>query len=367
MQFLKILEQHKWNVLVAFCFVLFACKKEDNDCVGNPTISKVSAPENLEEEKTSGSFYDWISIQGANLCSVTNIRLNDVEVNLSDAYITSTEIVFKIPAKKPKITTNTLSVITRSGEAKVDFTTTIPPTSIIGSDFEYTEIGDTMVVLGENMELLELDGPLSVYFGNGKANVTRTTSDSIYVIVPPNAVAGDQIKIVAGDGVETIVPFRYKDNRVLFDFDGKPAASNSGTVNSVGGVSGNYLRVNMLILSNSTDREVIQERTVLPQDVIDHPENYRFKFEIKTDKPFNANAIKIFPDRVNGSSNHYLWTGTGYHTNGKWKTFAIDLKDAAKVSPLPAKASYLIRIAFHGSGNLDADMSFDNIRIVPKN
>jgi hypothetical protein len=106
----------------------------------------------------------------------------------------------------------------------------------------------------------------------------------------------------------------------------------------------------------------------IPDDAILHPEDYNFKFEVNTLKPYNNNVFK-FNIGINEQNNdEYRWLPP-YDTHGDWQTVVIPLEEiAAKqaLAPAPNPDGYWTRILMHGPGELDADISFDNFRVVPK-
>jgi hypothetical protein len=64
----------------------------------------------------------------------------------------------------------------------------------------------------------------------------------------------------------------------------------------------------------------------------------------------------------------YLWKPP-YDTKGKWQTVIIPFEDVVasyKVRPTVSANGYWTRLLIQGPGELDADISFDNFRVVPK-
>jgi hypothetical protein len=107
----------------------------------------------------------------------------------------------------------------------------------------------------------------------------------------------------------------------------------------------------------------------VPDEAILKPADYVLKFELNTLKPYNSNMIKINVGLANDFNNDaYLWSPP-FDTKGQWQTVVIpfnEITDSYKTTLTVNPNGYYTRILFHGGGDLDADMSFDNFRIVPK-
>src|SRR5690606_37137747 len=107
----------------------------------------------------------------------------------------------------------------------------------------------------------------------------------------------------------------------------------------------------------------------IPDDAILKPQDYFLKFEVNTLKPYNNNVIQLHIGLSHDFNNDaYLWRPP-IDTQGKWQTISIPFDQIATSYGAPLSVSaqgYYTRILFHGGGELDADISFDNFRIVPK-
>jgi hypothetical protein len=58
-----------------------------------------------------------------------------------------------------------------------------------------------------------------------------------------------------------------------------------------------------------------------------------------------------------------------YDSKGNWQTVIIPFEDVVKSYGAPltlSAAGYYTRLLFHGPGDLDCDICFDNFRVVPK-
>jgi hypothetical protein len=107
----------------------------------------------------------------------------------------------------------------------------------------------------------------------------------------------------------------------------------------------------------------------IPDEAILKPEDYYLKFEVNTLTPFNGNVVKINVGLSAEDNNGYKWLPP-YDTKKKWQTVVIPLTEVfAEYTPKPVvnPAGYWTRLLIgHGPGVWDADIAFDNFRVVPK-
>ena len=106
----------------------------------------------------------------------------------------------------------------------------------------------------------------------------------------------------------------------------------------------------------------------VPDAAILKPSDYNLKFELNTFKPYNGNVLKINVGLLNENNDAYQWKPP-YDTKGQWQTVTIPFEEIANSYGRPLTLSpdgYWCRLLFHGPGDLDCDMSFDNFRVVPK-
>jgi hypothetical protein len=111
----------------------------------------------------------------------------------------------------------------------------------------------------------------------------------------------------------------------------------------------------------------------LPDDAVLNPDKYNLKFELNTLKPYDGNMIKIMIGQVNGPDPN--WDTEPYYfrppfdTHGIWQTVIIPFNEVVanyKTNWGVRPQGYGVKVWFHGPGSVDADVSFDNLRVVPK-
>lgn len=353
---------------------LAGCKKEAEDvCGGTPALSSVTSTTDRTKTNASGNLADWIIIHGSNLCNVSQVSFNDVNASLTDAYITSTEITLQVPRAVPKNVTNTITVTTPGGTAQTKYTLSIPALSVSGMSNEYAAPGQKAAIVGMNFDLYDVSPAKGKVLWNGTAvPITKTTADSVYFVVPASATPGATLKVVDANGKETAVPGRYKDNRnVLFGYDTNGSVWGGNTFITTGPapapVNGPYVRVNQSIGAWAWTEFSTNNNIALPADVVANPGNYVMRFEVNTLKPFNTNAIRFSIDGDAGATNTYTWTpATPFNTRGQWSTMTIPLSSFINKKTELNKPLHECKFVFLGDGSLDADISFDTFRIVPK-
>jgi hypothetical protein len=362
--------------LVLSAIALSSCKKEDvSSCGGTPGIMTVSATTSRSTAVTTGNLADWVIIQGSNFCSVSSVTFNDVEADLKDAYITSNEITLQVPRVVPKNVTNTITVTTPGGTATTKYTVAVPPLAVASMTNEYALAGEKVAIVGQNFDLYGVTPATGkVLLNSTPVAITKATADSVYFIVPAGVATGAVVKLTGANGFEKEAAFRYKDDRnILFGYD-KNGSLWGGTdfitsAATPGAISGPYIRVNQSIAAWAWTEISANNNIVIPKDVLTNPGNYLLKFEVNTLKPFTTNVLRVAIDGDPGGNppvNTYQWhPTTPFSTKGKWNTRSANLSEFI-TKPDLSKATHEVRVIIFGDGALDADMSFDNFRIVPK-
>ncbi|MGI4822557.1 MAG: glycan-binding surface protein [Janthinobacterium lividum] len=353
---------------------LSACKKETEDmCGGTPGISSVSSPTNRTAAITGGNLADWVIIQGSNFCSVSSVTFNDVSVDLTSAYITANEITLQVPRSVPKNVTNVITVTTPGGAAQTSYKVTVPVMSVTGMANEYATPGQRGAVVGSNFDIYDVTPTKGKVLWNGTpVAITKTTADTLYFVVPANATPGATLKVVDGNAKETAVPGHYKDNRnIIFGYDTNGSVWGGTDFITTGPtpapVNGPYVRVSKSIGDYQWTEFSAHNNIALPTDIVSNLNNYVLRFEVNTLKPFNSNAIRISIDGDTDKKNTYTWAPTSpFNTRGQWRTMTIPLSTFIKDPTALNKSLHECHFVFIGPGVLDADMAFDNFRIVPK-
>lgn len=375
----------KINKIVAILFITVAvagiytsCSK-DNDDSGEPRVRyvRVTRPESKDSLLVGAGQGRLIAIVGENLGGVTEVWFNDQKANLTPTYITNTTVLVTVPTPIPIIISNKLKMVFRNGKTlERDFVVEISEPWLQNMVSEFVNTGEVATIRGDFFY-----EPLTVTFTGGVVGeLVDVKDDLIQVRVPAGAQPG-QITVKTNFG-ETKSDFWFRDNRNIFissdPFSGwwnaSYVVSNPGPADPPK-INGNYIRFKKAIgawswneLAGGPASAMGEISKKVPDAAILKPEDYYLKFEVNTVKPYTSNMMKINVALNAEDNDNYKWNPP-FDTKGQWQTVAIPFETVTgsyKVKPTVNPNGYWTRILFHGPGDLDADISFDNFRVVPK-
>lgn len=357
-----------------------SCTKEDLPNGGQPRVRyvRVTNPDSNDSLLVGAGQGQLIAIMGDNLQEAVEVWFNNQKAVLTPTYITNQSILVSVPSRIPTEITNTLKIVFSNGNVlNHDFEVQISEPVVDGMLSEYVNGGDVAVIRGNYFY-----EPIEVTFTGGvKGEIVSVEDQLVQVRVPAGAQPGP-ITVKTNFG-ETESEFWFRDNRNVF-ISGDPHEGWWGTylVTTPGAgdpvkISGNYYRFKKEVKSWVWDSPEVaggpassmpNHSKNIPDAAILNPEDYNLKFEINTLKPFSANRIVINVGTSAEDNNAYAWNPP-YDSKGQWNTITIPFEDVVKsyaVRPVVNPNGYWTRILVFGAGNLDADMAFDNFRVVPK-
>ena len=365
---------------LVFVSAIISCSDDDELNGGKPRIRYVRLvdPNSSDSLLVAGYQNNMVAIIGENLGKTEQVWFNDKKAGLSPTYVTNSSILTTIPGDIPDEITNKMALVFSNGDTLFhDFEVAISEPVISSMKSEYVFAGDVATIRGNFFY-----EPVTVTFTGGVEGTVSTVDDDaaiLQVVVPDGAEPGP-ITITTPFG-ETESDFWFRDNRNIFissdPFTGwwnesfvvyAPEAGDPPSIN------GNYIRVKQNIGSWSwlevaggppSDMGDISKN--IPDEAIIKPSDYYLKFEVNTMKPYDNNVIKLNVGLSNDFYNDgYQWLPP-YDTKGEWQTVVIPLETVmADFDTSVSADGYYARILFHGAGDLDADISFDNFRVVPK-
>ena len=322
----------------------FSSCSDDDEAIAPLSIAKVSTVTDRKEAIDKANLAQYIIVQGTGLNAVTSILVNDVPVDMLEAYITSNE--------------TPLSVF-------------VPDLRIDGMYNEFTPAGEMMKIVGDYFDLYEITTESGkLYFGDREMEIVRAVQDTLYFKLPTDAAVGAKVKIVSPVVGEVMVPGKYKEKgNMLCDYDpftgwggGQYLSSGPTPV----AISGQYCRFN-IAKGDANDWDwnsvtgISQLAVEYFPEVLANQNNYLLKFEVNTLKPLTKRQIRFYFSQIN-----YDWepfaSGLALNTNGEWQTVTLELGTMWKGS-VPADGVLQI---MGNSYAEDTDISFDNFRIVPK-
>lgn len=378
---MKSINKYFLILLVAMATIsLFAaCKKETNSG-GTPSISyvRVTNPDVSDSLLSGAGQGQLIAIVGSNLQNTVAIWFNDQEARLTPTYISSSSVLVSVPSQIPKQITNLLKMYFSNGDSLLyKFDVQISKPLLSGMVSEFVNTGDVATIRGNYFY-----APVTVTFAGGvTGEIVSVKDQELQVRVPAGAQPG-QLVVKTNFG-ETKSDFWFRDSRNHFiDSDPFEGWWNESLVVSAPPagapptISGNYIRFTKTIGSWSWNEvaggpasSMPLHSKNIPDAAILKPEDYYLKFEVNTIKPYNANVVKINVALNAEDNDGYKWNPP-FDTKGQWQTVTIPLTEVFaeyKIKPVVNHDGYWTRVLIgHGPGDLDADICFDNFRVVPK-
>ncbi len=387
--------------LLAGSLLFTACEQEESlvpveSCSGAPTLTEVTKPTQRSETFQGAELDEWIILKGTNLCNISKITVNDVEVDVKAAHVTASEITFQIPKIIPGEISNKITVSGASGETSMNFNVNVPPLAIVGfggAVEEFTPAGQTLIIKARNLDLYDFTQEnTQVSFGATTVKPTAVTASEIRVAIPANTPENTVVKVSNGT-IEREVPLHYKDQRGLI-FTADPEKPGWTSIKISNGpnpapISGNYVVIDGNIGAwdwnedyHVADMKRLADYGVTPGSV----DRYVIKMEVYVPEDWTSNPLRIWYKSQGGTFNYnFPWGGTNYsgatfRTSG-WQTVTIPLADfvyseddagskkgqnvktldAADVNELRE-----MRVYVFGGDAKKMRLYWDNLRIVPK-
>lgn len=365
---------------VGMVSTFISCKKDEN--TGTPTISyvRVTRPEASDSLLIGAGQGQLIAIVGDNLQDAVQIWFNDQASRLTPTYISKNSILVSVPSQIPMTVSNKLKIIFKNGYVLLyDFQVQISKPILTSMACEFVPDGGVATFYGNYFY-----DPLTVTFtGGAKGTVVTRKDQQIDVQVPVGAQPGPvTIKTNFGE-VTSLFWFRDPRNHII---DGDPhegwwgsyyIATPDPTKGDPPAISGGYYRFKKQTKAWAWDSPEVaggpassmpNHSKNIPDDAIQNPANYNVKFEINTLKPYNKSMVTINVGTTAEDNNAYKWQPP-YDSKGQWRTVIIPFEDmvaAYTTKPVISPSGYWTRILVFGGDDFDADMCFDNLRIVPK-
>ena len=366
-------------MLTGVASVFIACDK-NNDDSGEPSVSyvRITRPESSDSLLVGAGQGRLIAIVGENLKDAVEVWFNDRQAVLTPTYITNKSILVSVPNPIPTDITNKMKIVFKNGFILYhDSVVQISEPYVASMVSEFVNDGDVATIRGDFFY-----EPLTVTFTGGlTGTIFSVTPQVIQVRVPAGAQVG-RITVKTNFG-ETKSNFWFRDSRNHFiNSDPYEGWWNASYVVSSPGpgdppkISGNYIRFKKQIgswswneLAGGPASAMPVHSKNIPDAAILKAEDYYLKFEVNTIKPYNGNLVKINLALLAEDNDAYKWNPP-YDTKGQWQTVVIPLEEvfaSYRVKPTVSASGYWCRLLMgHAPGDLDADMCYDNFRVVPK-
>lgn len=395
----KIMNKRVLFTILTILSFFASCTNDNDDSknCGTPVIGdiKYTVLDSLAIE--SATLGEWIVIYGSNFCDVSEIYFNDISASLRSAYIKPDFISINVPRELPLDETNTITLVTSTGiKVTKSFQIIIPELKIFGLLNEYSKPGEVAYIEGDNFDVHFVDSTTGAWltFGDKEVSVHRVSSRRLSFKVPLDAKPNAIVHMFRQDSlgymwIDRKIPGRYKDTRNLL-YTGNPDRDKTdrsiemtdglGLAGYPDSIAGKYYVFKgsyndwewggkWSLYANVPMGQVMPEYELLA----DKPsEDFEVVFEANVLKDWVGAAIKI--NLWDGYEYHWMPYGSmSYRTNG-WETIRIPLSELRKDGQsFPTLSGGNIfwdwknrRIYFHGPGQSDVFICWDNFRIVPK-
>lgn len=363
-------------MLTAAISLFTSCKKDSS---ATPIVNyiRITSPESSDSLLVGAGQGQLIAIVGTNLQGAEQVWFNDQQSRITPTYVSSTSILVSVPSQIPDSITNKITILFKNGyKLEYPFEVQISKPYLASMSCEFVNEGDVATIIGNYFY-----APLTITFtGGATAEIVSLEDQQVQFSIPADAQPGP-ITIKTNFG-ETKSDFWFRDPRNIFiasdPFEGwhDPGlvVSNPGPGDPPK-INGNYIRVNKMLsawsyneIADGPASSMPSYSKKIPDDAILHPDKYFLKFEVNTLKPYNASMIKINAGTSSQDNSNYQWAPP-FDTHGKWQTVVIpyeEVYNSYAVKPVVNPDGYWTMLLIQGPGDLDADISFDNFRIVPK-
>lgn len=364
-------------MLITAVSMFTSCKKDSSGDIPVVNYVRITSPQSSDSLLVGAGQGQLIAIVGNNLQNAREVWFNDQKARLTPTYISSTSILASVPSVIPDSISNMLTIIFKNGyKLEYPFQVQISKPYISSMKCEFVNEGDVATIFGNYFY-----APVTITFtGGATAQIVSLEDAQVQFSIPADAQPGP-ITIKTNFG-ETKSDFWFRDSRNIFigsdPFEGwhdpGMVVSNPGPGDPPK-INGNYIRVNKMLsawsyneIADGPASSMPSYSKKIPDDAILHPEKYYLKFEVNTLKPYNSSMIKINAGTSGQDNSNYQWAPP-FDTKGQWQTVVIPYEEVFNsytVKPTINPDGYWTMLLIQGPGDLDADISFDNFRIVPK-
>lgn len=348
-------------------------KKESEVSTAPPAITGITTVDR-STALTEADLSELVLIKGTNLSGVKSIQFNDVTADLSQAYITTKEIVVPVPRVLPGKVNNKVTVITSLGQASTDLKINVPLLQVSGLYNEFALPGDTTTIVGDNFDIYKLTKQdAKVAFGSTQATVLAADQKSLTIIVPKSIPAAEAVVNVVTPELPDGLQMSYRHLGQILNIQNKLWLGENWQTD--GTHLGDPKPING-IFSHIHDTSVGQwgwfdqiygcNFPVTDPDILNNLDQYDLKFELNTDKdhPLSQMFIK-FEMRFAITYEWNLYnSGLSLNTYGNWQTITLDAKTV--MGQLFPNNDNFFYFAINPSVAVNLDFSISSMRLVKK-
>ena len=364
------------SAIVALLLLLFMMSCTNDEVESYPiTLTKVTTVSDLSTSISEASLGDFIAIHGTglDLQNIDSILINDVKVDLLEAYSENDILYLKIPVQLAVNVTNRIYIYNHLGCQEIPFKTNSPALKLNRMFNEYTNPGDTIMIYGDFFELYEIDSLNAVVDFNGKiSKVIESGNNYLTAQVPKDVEDNIKVKVKGLKyDVEAVCPGRYRDQEcIIMDFDESVPSNMANVVtdvNDVNRLSGNYLHIDDKSEWNSWWYIAEISNVPFTDDMLNNYENYVVKCEFYTANQLIDGKIKF--------CNYLFWDAAPMEWNpsdfvvqnfNRWETITLPfiVNRSSTYTDNSYYHSFNMRLEIDAS--IARNFAFDNIRICKK-
>jgi hypothetical protein len=338
-----------------FIILTVACSKDESGSSAPPLISGVSL---LDSTRTDSTFTSTLPgtlvlITGQHLDGIVKASFNGLDAYFNPTYNTSTHLIITIPDKTPTEATdpdvpNTIYILTNHGETSYTFTIEIPPPSIAAISNENALAGDSLIVYGSSLWLIN-----KIVFPGGREVTDFIADDAgtrLAMIMP--ALGDDTGRLViqakygtavsdgplndhqSGDVISNLTADWETGEKGIFNW-AYWGANRTTDANLFPGTRGGYLQhifggvgADDVAWWNGNRSGNFNDVPMFTAAIMtEQASNYALKFEINTKEPWTA-GINVLRFGDNYAYRFMPWSGAAgakYETGGEWRTITVPL------------------------------------------
>lgn len=376
---------------------------------GAPEIASIYdvSDVNLEHPLSGGELNQMIHVKGTNLANASQIRFNDVDVDVRQIYCKNGEAWIKIPRVIPTTQNDILYYQTDKGSVEYTFPVSIPHVKLEGLTNEFANPGSRVQLKCDYMDLYgfgkDAEGSTSkVYIENQETGYhedivcdscsEKYTSITIPADCPDNSLIHFEWNELDGKHTKTLP---YRMTKDVLEYMLQPSTWSDLCKNAFTDGTGKgdpeYLGYNFMRFIGSFSSWAWSDAwggfNWENMDATAHPENYVLKFEVATNsaKPFydykdngtlgTKNGGYMFRLKVNDNVLDACQFDPVYmgitNTENKWVTVSIPLTDLLKSNgqqvSLPTENAWVgFNFIIQPQSDWEVDHSFGQFRIEPK-
>jgi hypothetical protein len=348
-------------------------KQESDVSTAAPVISSVTKVDRTTK-LSEADLSQLVMIQGTNLSGLKSIKFNDVEADLTQAYVKAKEIIVPVPRLLPGTVTNKVTVTTALGEASAELKINVPALIVKGLFNEFALPGDTTTITGDNFDIYKITkADAKVMFGATEATILSGDQTTLTVVVPKTIPAAETVVTVTTPEITTGLKMNYRHIGQVINIQNKLWAGESWqtTGNNLGdpkAINGIFSHIHGVSVGQWGwyDQIFGCNFPVTDPDILNHLDEYDLKFELNTQKdhPLSQMFIK-FEVRFSITYEWNLYdSGVSLNTYGNWQTITLDAKTA--MGQLFPNNDNFFYFAINPGVPTNLDFSVSSFRLVKK-